>query len=284
MNNQSYYLIPGSEKSNFADETVPLRVNCAGYCMRLKPFNTAEPVGRNDYYLQYVVEDELIIKADGKEKKYPKGAFIVYAPKTPYSYKSHNAKARYYWAHFTGFHVGRLLANLGIVPGKVYTTSAAYKTTSHISYTFVRIFDEFTTRRPGFTDECASLLTQILVALSREIDKVKTGEMRDMPSIAYLHNNFRENTPIGELAAMDHLGVSRYREVFREQMGMSPIDYRTALRIQYACELLSQTDYSMAEISASSGFTDVFYFSRMFKSKTGTTPKKYRESESKKKI
>ena len=75
MNNQSHYLIPGSEKSNFADETVPIRVNCAGYCMRLKPFSTEEPLGRNDYYLQYITEDELTIKIDGKEKKYPKGKY-----------------------------------------------------------------------------------------------------------------------------------------------------------------------------------------------------------------
>lgn len=283
MENQSYYLTPGPEKCNISDQTVPLRVNCVGFCKRLKPFKTSEPSGRHDYYLQYIVEDELVIAVGGKEKRYPKGTFTVYPPGTPYCYKSPNARVRYFWAHFTGFHVGRLLVNLGIIPGKIYRTSAAYKTSSHISYMFVRMFDEFSQRRPGFLDETASLLTEVLVALSREVSKTRAGETRSLSSIAYLHHHFRDNTPISELAAMDHLGVSRYREVFHEQMGMSPIDYRIALRIQHACELLSQTDYTIAVVSIESGFADVFYFARMFKAKTGMTPKKYRDEAFKQK-
>lgn len=283
MDDQAYYLIPGQEQSNVSDKTVPLQINSSGYCKRRQPYNHKELTGRNDYLLQYIMEDELVIQINGKDRRYPKGSFIIYPPHKPYSYKSPNSRAQFYWVHFSGFNVGRLLANLGIIPGKVYITSAAYKSTSNITFLFAKIFDEFTQRRPGFADISTAYLTEILVALSREADKSRAGDHRNLTSIAYLHQNFRDSTLISELAAMDHLGVSRYREIFHEQMGMSPIDYRTALRIQHACELLSQTDLTVSEIAQDSGFTDIFYFARMFKAKTGMPPKKYRDKEKNKK-
>lgn len=193
MKDQIYYLIPGQEQSNISDETIPLQVNCVGYCKRPHPYTHTHPVGRNDYFLQYITEDELIIQSDGKYQKHPKGSFIIHPPKKPYSYYSPDSRAEFFHVRFTGFHVGRLLA------------------------------------------------------------------------------------------AMEHLGVSRYREVFHEQMGMSPIDYRTSLRIRRACELLSQTDLAVSEIAQDSGFTDIFYFARMFKAKTGVTPNKYRDNEKREK-
>jgi len=284
MKDQIYYLIPGQEQSNFSDETRPLQVNCVGYCKRPHPYTHTHPTGRNDYFLQYITEGELIIQSDGKDQKHPKGAFIIHPPKKPYSYKSPDSRAEFFHVRFTGFHVGRLLANLGIVPGKVYRTTTLNESSANIATLFVKLFDEFTNRHHGFIDVCASLLMSILVTLSRELDKTRAGEPRTLASIAYLHQHFREDTPIGDLAAMDHLGVSRYRELFHEQMGMSPIEYRIALRIQHAGDLLSQTDLSLAEIAAVSGFSDVFYFGRMFKAKTGVSPKKYRDSEKNKRF
>lgn len=283
MKDQIYYLIPGQEQSNISDETIPLQVNCVGYCKRPHPYTHTHPVGRNDYFLQYITEDELIIQSDGKYQKHPKGSFIIHPPKKPYSYYSPDSRAEFFHVRFTGFHVGRLLANLGIVPGKVYRTFADCVNSSDIANIFVKLFDEFTKRRPGFSDISTAYLTEILVNLSREVKKTRQSDKRKLNSIAYLHQNFRDNTPIGELAAMEHLGVSRYREVFHEQMGMSPIDYRTSLRIRRACELLSQTDLAVSEIAQDSGFTDIFYFARMFKAKTGVTPNKYRDNEKREK-
>jgi len=100
--------------------------------------------------------------------------------------------------------------------------------------------------------------------------------MRKLETLAYLHSHFREETRIAELASMEHLSESRYRTVFRRHTGVSPGEYRIALRMQHACELLSQTDITVTEIAADCGYTDVLYFLRIFKNKIGMPPGEYR--------
>lgn len=66
--------------------------------------------------------------------------------------------------------------------------------------------------------------------------------------------------------------------LFKEAMGMSPSDYLTMVRINSACELLRDTDYSIKQISAMVGYNDVSSFTRRFKATTAMTPLNYRNS------
>lgn len=68
------------------------------------------------------------------------------------------------------------------------------------------------------------------------------------------------------------------RTIFHNHMGMTPREYLIKQRLDYACRLLSQTDYnriSIKAISAQCGFSDPLYFSRLFKSKHGLSPSNY---------
>lgn len=55
---------------------------------------------------------------------------------------------------------------------------------------------------------------------------------------------------------------------------MSPVEYINKLRIKKACELLKSGMYTVSEAAEKTGFTNVYYFSRIFKSITGVNPKK----------
>ena len=71
----------------------------------------------------------------------------------------------------------------------------------------------------------------------------------------------------------DHL-----RRLFKKEIGLTPYEYLTKIRIDYAKELLSKNNnlnMTISEISLSCGFLDSRYFSRIFKEKTGLTPTKY---------
>ena len=58
---------------------------------------------------------------------------------------------------------------------------------------------------------------------------------------------------------------------------MSPITYLIQRRLQISKDLLTQTDYSIAEIAASTGFASQSYFSQIFKKFTGISPNQYRK-------
>ena len=75
------------------------------------------------------------------------------------------------------------------------------------------------------------------------------------------------------------LGVSKHylRHCFKEDVGVTPLEYLTDLRIQQAKCLLAQSSFlTVGEISLNCGFNDPYYFSRCFKKSTGVSPREYR--------
>lgn len=282
MKIQSYYSapLPKIHNGDFEINDEPLIVNCTGFWRRdpnPEPIITDRPQGRKDFYLLYMTDGTMDIRLPDGETQFSRGCFVIYPPHTPYyhSYISDKPMS-YLWVHFTGFHARRLLSSLGIEPQRVYKTDGSDRKINLLGDTFEKLFSEFTNLRPGFEAKRASILTDILVTLTREADKVSSGKARKLESVAYLHQHFKEETPITDLAEMEHLCESRYREIFKNHTGFSPGDYRTMLRIQHACELLEGTDFTMAKIALECGYTDVYYFLRIFKLKKGVTPGEYR--------
>ena len=68
------------------------------------------------------------------------------------------------------------------------------------------------------------------------------------------------------------------RRLFRREFGESPVEYLTTLRINYAKKLMGENHllhYSISRIGTMSGFEDISYFSRVFKKRTGMSPRAY---------
>lgn len=278
MQPRAYYRDVHDTACDIKSDALPLQLNCTGCVAAEKPFDMRNPIGRQDYYLQVVTDGRLCVRSFGEPRDFGVGMFMIYSPRTPYHYMlAPGDSIGYYWAHFTGYHAARLLKGLGLETNHLYKTDGGESGKGRIIESFTRLFDEFINRRPGFDDACSAHLTAILVELTRGVDKITVGPMRRLASVAYLHGHYTEQTPIAELAEMEHLSESRYREVFRAQTGYSPGDYRTALRLQRACELLTLTKKTVTEIAAECGYADVLYFLRVFKQKTGATPVQYRE-------
>jgi len=87
---------------------------------------------------------------------------------------------------------------------------------------------------------------------------------------------------VSDLATSVGLSKSGFRKKFRRATGMAPVQYQQQIRIIRACEWLRQNDQSISEISARLGYESPFYFSRLFKRKTGMSPTAYRATQSRK--
>ena len=62
---------------------------------------------------------------------------------------------------------------------------------------------------------------------------------------------------------------------FKSVMNVGISEYITTLRIQQACTLMNQGFTSVKDIAALCGFKDPLYFSKVFRKKTGESPKEY---------
>lgn len=83
---------------------------------------------------------------------------------------------------------------------------------------------------------------------------------------------------LSNLSYTMHLSLSHLSTVFKESTGKNMSTYITELRLQKAKELLKDPQYSIADISAKSGYNDSKYFTKLFKKKTGYTPSEYRNA------
>ena len=86
-----------------------------------------------------------------------------------------------------------------------------------------------------------------------------------------------EDWTVDRLAAEAGCCGEALRRSCQRQLGRSPMQHLTQLRLQRAAELLLTTDHKVEHIAASVGYGDPFAFSAMFKKRTGHPPGRFRE-------
>lgn len=67
--------------------------------------------------------------------------------------------------------------------------------------------------------------------------------------------------------------------MFKDNFKVTPIQYLINYRIKQSCQLLLQSDLRIEDIALQVGFNSANYYSRIFKSVTGISPKDYRKEE-----
>lgn len=95
--------------------------------------------------------------------------------------------------------------------------------------------------------------------------------------LEYIHVNYPNDISQQTLCDLVHTNRTTLNRKFKEQVGMTSIGYLLHYRIKIACEALSHTNLSIAEISEATGFQYDTYFIRQFTNKVGVTPTAYRE-------
>ena len=95
----------------------------------------------------------------------------------------------------------------------------------------------------------------------------------------YLERNFASPLHLEDLA--QHLGISKYHlsRLFHTATGFSFREYLSFIRLQEAKKLLADERSSISEIAQKCGFDNGNYFSKVFRSKFGISPGKFRELE-----
>ncbi|WP_338541275.1 helix-turn-helix domain-containing protein [Paenibacillus tundrae] len=95
-------------------------------------------------------------------------------------------------------------------------------------------------------------------------------------TINYIHTNYNESITAEELARRYHCSTSYLSRLFKNQIGLGPIEYLIHVRIHKSKQLLLRTEARIQEIASNVGYADVYYFSRLFKKHTGLSPLQFR--------
>ena len=127
-------------------------------------------------------------------------------------------------------------------------------------------------------------LKELLIRLvqSQHLEQVETDAKAEhnksrLPFVLhYIHEHLTSKILINDVCRKAYLSRNAFFAWFKEQLGITPVDYINNERIKLSKQLLGQNKYSVSEISAYCGFNDANYFIRMFKKMEGITPGAYR--------
>lgn len=277
MDEQSYPLSPGFNYG-CGNLEVPLQVNYCGYYYK-KSERSRHHRSLNCWYLQLYNYRQF----PGSDPGIPEARqFVLRRPDIRFpSYFPSGELVGYYWIYFTGNRAEELLKESRLEPDHVYTLQETHM--EGVRQTFAQLFQEAAQKRPGYQTMITSLLMSILIQLGRschadEAEQEGMLRKRIEKSVLYIQEKFSDsNLSIAILAEKANLSESRYRELFREAMGITPSEFMIQTRIAHACHLLQTTGMSIGKIANCCGYQDIAYFSRFFRKKIGVSPMAYRK-------
>ncbi|MBS7262475.1 MAG: helix-turn-helix transcriptional regulator [Eubacteriales bacterium] len=100
-------------------------------------------------------------------------------------------------------------------------------------------------------------------------------------ALTYIHEHFREELRVDDLAVRVFLSPSRFKEKFRACTGFSPLKYIDWLRIRAAKDAINQNGGgSLTALAYELGFSSPSHFSYVFRRQAGVTPTQYRAAVS----
>lgn len=141
---------------------------------------------------------------------------------------------------------------------------------------------EFEEKKSGHKPAIRALLVQLIIYLSRQYSRQKSGKAaRILPlaeSVAFMEENFNQKIALRDLAGIACMSVPNFVRVFKDTYRTTPVDYLIRLRVQKASEMLQNQEESITSVALKSGFSDGNYFSRTFRRITGRTPSEIRKN------
>ncbi len=110
----------------------------------------------------------------------------------------------------------------------------------------------------------------------KRFKQVKVDNKMVQNMLNYTNAHYSEDISIQNLADLCSINPNYASQLFSQEVGETFSTYLTNLRIEQSIYLLSHTDLSVAVIASQAGYRDYFYFAKVFKKITGTTPTAYR--------
>ncbi len=94
----------------------------------------------------------------------------------------------------------------------------------------------------------------------------------------YLEEHFAEHISLASLSSALGVSVSQVKRVFQEQIGQSMVNYLTSLRIGQAKRMIREGNLNFTQVAERVGYDSIYYFSALFKKRTGMTLTEYAKS------
>lgn len=145
------------------------------------------------------------------------------------------------------------------------------------------ILREMELKQPGYEDICQAFMEILIIRLMRSTGlsvpaepQNNVGNHHCAAVRRYIDHHFKESLTLDQLAEEAHMNKFYLSHSFKQEYGISPINYMISRRLEESKYLLAETDLSMSQIAQLLGFSSLSYFSQVFHRTQKITPMEYR--------
>ena len=239
------------------------------------------PGTRDIYIIHFICEGQGTYQVNGMTYHLHKGDFFVIYPDTEIFYQADNNEPwDYIWVGFQGIKAETYLGYAGVdrnnLIGHCYNTS--YMLSCVQQMTFARVLTHYNElrRQAALLQVFAALIEQHHEQLSEEEQVEYPHHIYIDRTLDYVQTHVSENIRIQDIA--NYIGIDRsyLTSIFKKSLGISPQEYLVNYRMEYASELLKESDVKIAAIAHEVGYHDPLTFSKVFKKHMKLSPTQWR--------
>ena len=232
------------------------------------PGYRAGPTTREYFLLHYVFSGKGVYTADGKNYPVSKGQIFIIHPHEIVTYAADEEDPwNYCWVGFES-----RIPMPEISENYLLTLPAAE-----------HIFAALRASETSVAEKEYYICAKIYELLSLLEQPKNTGHTRSYQNVmkakAYIDANYVNPITVETLADSLEINRSYFSTTFKREIGKSPQQYLVDVRLSKAAELMTEQGYSASAAALSSGYTDIFNFSKMFKRKYGLSPTAYAKAK-----
>jgi AraC family transcriptional regulator of arabinose operon len=180
-----------------------------------------------------------------------------------------------YYFSIEGTRIHEWLERWGLLPDRVRQVGTDEAQQNKID----RIFLLMDSGIPSNIDRSALLLESMLYEFMMKVNEPSESNRthKMAPIMDDISGLLHESIDAEKIAKRHHISVSTLRRNVAEYTGYPFNEYIHRIKMAEAKNILLNTELSIKEISHTLGYTDTFYFSRLFKQYVGLAPNMYRK-------
>lgn len=286
MNKKSDNLDQAERLRTLFLETLDFRLYSCGVSRKELPYVEDWTLRPDGYISQVLLAKTLLYFKDRPTLCARPGDAVIFPPNMPHRGEtlrdSLQSEAIFRWAHFQ-FFVAHSIDVFNFFELPCILSGENGELLGDFNETFTRLSNDngiaAIEAAAGTKKAAFELLDAMLRIVPLKENYFAVGEeiLKIEPALKYIEKNYTRKITIADLAQRTNMSQTRFHVAFKNIIGAAPGEYLIKQRLKKSQRLLLMTELPISEIAAQCGYEDQFFFSKLFKKKTGITPSTYRQ-------
>jgi len=233
------------------------------------------PAGRPDCLIALTISGEGYFRTPSGERRCQADQIAIMRRGVPHEYGTVPGQHwEFIWAHFSQ------LSEIGYLPDEdvLVVELPEGDSRQRASRAFHSLLRDSRERSAYWHALCENAIQEVLLLVAQRLEKRIDPRVERV--LQLLTKSMQEEMRVDRLASAVNLSASRLSHLFKQEMGISILDYLNDMRLRQAALLMRHMGRSATEASLDVGFNNYNHFAALFRRKHGTSPRSFAKQPS----